>query len=93
MEYKDKSIIVLLSKRAGKITFLRLKNGNILKVLNIVYGYDMGDEFAHVITNINPSIEGETNDFFFTSEIAEIIDPENKEVLFKGFENREKPET
>lgn len=89
MEYKDKFIIALLEKRDGLATFIRLKNGNSLKILNIAYGYDMGDEFAHVTTNISPSIEGESIDFFFTSKIVEIIDPENKEVLFKGFENYE----
>jgi hypothetical protein len=89
MKFKDKSIIVLLTRRAGQVTFVRLENGNVLRVLNIAYGYDMGDDFAHVTTNISPSIEGESVDFFSTSKIAEIIDPENKEVLFKGFENCE----
>lgn len=89
MEYKDKSVLALFKKRDGLATLVLLKDENTFIVLNIAYGYDLGDEFAHITTNISPSIEGESIGFFFTSSIAKIIDPENKEVLFEALENQE----
>jgi hypothetical protein len=37
-------------------------------------GYDMGDDHAHVTTNISPEVAEATIDFFFTSEIQSISD-------------------
>jgi hypothetical protein len=45
----------------------------------------MGDEFDHVTTNISPTPSAAHEiDFFFTSEIAAIADPDLGEVLFRG---------
>jgi hypothetical protein len=43
-------------------------------VRNIAWGYDIGDEFAHVTTNVSPAVEGASIDFFFTSEVRAVID-------------------
>lgn len=84
MEYKDKHVIDIFIVREGRPTIVILKNRGSLEVWNIAYGYDMGDEFAHITTNISPSVEGATIDLFFTNEIIELIDPDKENVIFKG---------
>ena len=81
MEHKDKAIIEFLKHRTGKSTIARMKDGSLFTIWNIVLGYDMGDEYAHITTNINPGIPGAEIDFFFTSDIVEFIDPDNDNVI------------
>jgi hypothetical protein len=35
----------------------------------------MGDEFAHVTTNVSPFIEGESMDFLWTNDVVHVSDP------------------
>lgn len=71
----DELVIDLLSSRDGQLTEVFLRDGRLYRVFNIAWGYDMGDEYAHVTSNISPSVEGEPVDLFRTSEIAIIRDP------------------
>jgi hypothetical protein len=78
---RDDFIITVLRDRTGTPTEVELKDGQLLVVLNIAWGYDEGDEFAHVTTNISPSDPAYRAEFFFTNEIAAIRDPESGESL------------
>ncbi len=84
MESKDEAVVELLCARDGVATEVRLRHGRVCIALNIVYGYDISDDFAHVTTNISPRSEGNDIDFFFTTEIDAIIDAANGEVLYKA---------
>jgi hypothetical protein len=75
-EYKDKSIIDIFKSRDGLETKVELKNGRLISVWNIAWGYDIGDEFAHITTNISPNVDNATIDFFFTNEISRILTDE-----------------
>ena len=75
-EYKDKSIIDIFISRDGLETKVELKNGRLISVWNIAWGYDIGDEFAHITTNISPNVDNATIDFFFTNEISRILTDE-----------------
>jgi len=72
-EHKDKDIIDTFQSRDGLETKVQLKNGRLISVWNIAWGYDIGDEFAHITTNISPNIDNATVDFFFTNEISKIL--------------------
>ena len=52
------------------------KQGEKYRVLNIAWGYRLGDQYALITTNISPSIDGEEIDAFFTSDIEEVWDAE-----------------
>ena len=75
-EYKDKNIIDFFKGRDGFETKVELKNGRLISVWNIAWGYDIGDEYAHITTNISPNIDNATIDFFFTNEISKILTDE-----------------
>ena len=78
---RDKEIIQLLRARHGIETELILRNGEKKKTWNIAEGYDLGEAYANLTTNISPSIDGATIDLIKTSDIIEIIDPLTKEIL------------
>lgn len=71
---RDTALLDLLRAREGQRTTVVLADGKRLTVLNIAWGYDMGDEFAHVTTNISPEIEGTSAGFFFTHDVRELCD-------------------
>lgn len=75
-EHRDKSIIDIFKSRDGLETKVELKNGRLISVWNIAWGYDIGDEFAHITTNISPNIDNATIDFFFTNDISRILTDE-----------------
>lgn len=70
----DNDLIALLVRRDGQRTLIELRDGRRLSVVNIAWGYDMGDEHAHVTTNVSPSLKGEPIDFFFTNEVVAVQD-------------------
>ena len=70
---KDSALIDLFNKRDGLETKVKLKDGKIISVWNIAWGYDIGDEYAHITTNISPSVIDSTIDFFFTYDIVSVI--------------------
>ena len=74
----DRPIIDILRARDGVWTDVELKDGRVLKVLNIAWGYDEGDQYAHVTANVSPRPSEETSiDLFFTHEVRRMVDPQN----------------
>lgn len=63
-QYKDKNIIDFFQSRDGLETKVELKTGRLISIWNIAWGYNIGDEFAHITANISPMIENATIDFF-----------------------------
>jgi hypothetical protein len=78
----DEHLIDLLRGRDGRPCVVELHDGRHLKVVNIAWGYDMGDTHAHVTTNCSPAIEGEPMDVFFTHEIQRVLDPDAEQPLW-----------
>jgi hypothetical protein len=79
---RDEAFIALLQERDGRLTRVEMRDGSVLRVFNIAWGYDMGDEFAHVTTNVSPFIEGESVDLFWTNDVANVSDPSDGTVIF-----------
>ena len=74
----DKKIIDLFTTRDGVETIVELNNGAAISVWNIVYGYDIGDEFAHITSNISPNIDNCNVDFFYTTDIKGLFTADNE---------------
>jgi hypothetical protein len=62
---------------------VRLSESRTLRVFNIAWGQDIGDDFEHITSNISPRVEGAATDFFFTDEIVSIVDPAKGETLWE----------
>jgi hypothetical protein len=77
----DLAILDVLQGRDGRLTIVRLEDGRRLRTFNIAWGYDRGDRFSHVTTNISPDVEGEAIDFFFTNEVTALLD-EDQTTLY-----------
>jgi hypothetical protein len=77
----DAQIIAILNERDGLKTHVLLTSGEFYSVHNIVYGYDIGDPYAHITANIGPSIAGESVHFFHTYAVLKLT-TENDEELF-----------
>jgi hypothetical protein len=71
----DEDLVKLLHDRDGVETVVMLQDGRRLVVYDIAWGYDIGDQWAHVTTNISPGREGAAVDVFWTSAVASVIDP------------------
>jgi hypothetical protein len=65
------------------MTMVELSDGRSYRVWNIAWGYDAGDSWAHITTNISPDVSGEEIDFFFTHEVDAIRAPESGELLLR----------
>ncbi len=78
---QGEKILNILKERNQKISLVTLNDGKVLKVFNITWDRDIGDEYDHITTNISPGIEGEQFDFFFTKDVKEIETPENEKLL------------
>jgi hypothetical protein len=76
----DTALIELLKQRDGRKTTVVLTDGRRLDLWNIAWGYDMGDEFAHVTTNCGPFIDGTSLDVFFTNEATMVLDEKGEPV-------------
>jgi hypothetical protein len=57
-EALDADAIAVCRERDGLRTGVLLDDGRHLLVMNIAWGYDEGDPWAHVITNISPRSQG-----------------------------------
>ena len=75
-------IAPLLRERDGEATLVQLRDGRTFEVLNIAWGIDDGDDFEHVSTNVSPSVEGKSFDFFHTDEVLRVVDPETGRDLW-----------
>jgi hypothetical protein len=74
----------MLMSRDGLETEVELTDGRRLRVLNVAWGYDAGDHYAHVTTNISPRVPGSDIDFFFTNEIRFVEDTLSGEAVWRG---------
>ena len=79
---QDELLIQLLRGRGGQPTLVVLTDGREVAIFNIAWGYDAGDAFAHVTTNISPQVDEAGADSFSTSEVAKVVDPVDGTVLF-----------
>ncbi|MEV6601986.1 hypothetical protein AB0M36_34805 [Actinoplanes sp. NPDC051346] len=70
----DKDLVKLLHDRGGVETVVMLQDGRRLVVFDIAWGYDLGDQWAHVTTNISPGREGAAVNLFWTNEVVSVID-------------------
>ena len=78
----DTRLIKLLRERDGRPTVVELHDSRRLTVINIAWGYNMGDTHAHVTTNCSPSVADEPSDVFLTDEVQRVIDPDREEPLW-----------
>lgn len=83
-ERADDDLIQLLRERDGSRTIVDLRRNISLVVVNIAWGYDLGEPYAHVSTNISPIVEGEDFDFFHTYEVTRIRDEFSRSEIFDG---------
>ena len=73
----------VLQERCGRWTLVELTEGRTFRVFDVAWGRDMGDEFDHITSNISPGPkEPHSIDFFFTSDVIRITDPQSGTVLF-----------
>ncbi|MCK9480133.1 MAG: hypothetical protein M0R38_00020 [Bacteroidia bacterium] len=84
---KDKHIIEIFKTTDQIEKLVYLDNNSVLTVWNIAWGYDIGDEFAHITTNISPEIKDFNIDFFYTNEIQKIEDRTNRKTLYEREKN------
>ena len=68
-------MLASLQGRDGQPTIVVLRDGQALLVMNIAWGYDEGEGFAHITTNISPFQDGRDIDLFLTSDVLHILDP------------------
>lgn len=80
---RNRAVLSTLRSRDGVVTSALLADGRRVLVRNIAWGYDRGDEQAHITTNISPGAEGDEVDFFYTSDVSELSDPETGAILFR----------
>jgi hypothetical protein len=78
----DLRVLAVLQARDGVLTEVALSDGQVLPVWDIAWGYDAGDSWAHVSTNISPGPPGSPFDVFSTSEVLTVRAPETGDVLF-----------
>ena len=78
---RDLEVLRILTQRDGVLTEVVLKSGEVFRCFNIAWGYDMGDEFSHITTNVSPFVDGEQGDFFFSNDVAELRDPMGNVLL------------
>jgi antitoxin component HigA of HigAB toxin-antitoxin module len=72
---RDTATLELLQRRTGMPTIATLKDGRSVTIWNIMPHYFGGAEYAFITTNVKPTIKGQNADIFYTSAIAELIDP------------------
>jgi hypothetical protein len=79
----------ILIHRCGRWSKVHLQDGSEYMTLDVTWGYDLGDDVAHITTNISPGPSPDDDlefhygiDFFFANEITKIEDFETGAVLF-----------
>lgn len=83
VEPVDDELIELFRSHYGIQTDVTLKDGRTCAVYNIAWGYDFGDPYAHLSTDVSPGQEGRSFDFFSTHEITRVTDPLSGQVLLE----------
>lgn len=80
-EKPDAGLIALLNDRDGMATTVTLRDGRVLTIWNIAWGYDEGDDYARITTKCSPNVGNLPLDFFFTVEVVDVRAPESGAVL------------
>jgi hypothetical protein len=80
---RDVELLRVLQERDAVETVVVLRDGRRLHVHDIAWGYDMGDEWAHVTSNISPGVEGASIDFFFTSDVVLMLDAATDRAVYR----------
>jgi hypothetical protein len=80
---RDDELLRILQERDAVETVVVLRDGRRLRVHDIAWGYDMGDDWAHVTSNVSPGVEGASVDFFFTSDVVLVLDAATDHVVFR----------
>jgi hypothetical protein len=81
-EAADTDLINLLITRDGAPTLVSVLEGDTFTVFNIASGYDFGDEYAHVTTNVSPFIPDVPIDVFSTDRVNQVCDASTGTVLY-----------
>lgn len=77
------SVSRILQDRCGVWSLVDLTEGLRIRVLNVAWGRDTGEDFDHITTNVSPQPQGDhTIDFFLASEVLRISDAKTGEVFF-----------
>jgi hypothetical protein len=82
--HEDDEVVDVLRSRDGIPTEVVLEDGQHLLVLNIAWGYDDREPAAHVTTNVSPSVEGYSVDFFLTTNVTRVLDPTDGTTLYSA---------
>ena len=61
-----------------------LSGARTLRIFNVAWGEGLGDDFEHITSNISPRVDDATIDFFFTDEVASIVEPARDEPLWEA---------
>lgn len=69
----DTELVDLLNARDGLHSVVVLADGLSLTVVNVAWGYDMGEDHAHVMTNASPDVPGQTIGFFRTGNVVRVL--------------------
>ncbi|MGC7151362.1 hypothetical protein [Paenarthrobacter ureafaciens] len=81
-EPRDTGLVDLLNARDGIGTLVDVQDGDTFTVFNIAWGYDLGDDCAHITTNASPFVAGQPIDFFFTDKVTQVRDASTGSVLY-----------
>jgi len=76
----DADLIDLLQERDGRASVVVLADGSELTVFNIAWGYDMGEDHAHITTNCSPEETGQSIDFFRTENVFRVLSEDGTTV-------------
>lgn len=80
----DEHIIQHLKRQDSRWTTIQLFGGEKIRIFNIAWGYDLGDEYAHITSNISPIQKSVNPHFFHTNEIVKIVDEESGRLVWKS---------
>ncbi|MEM6385148.1 MAG: hypothetical protein AAF718_02815 [Pseudomonadota bacterium] len=63
-DVRDTALIYKLVERNGMPTIAVFEDGEEHIFYDITYGYDLGEEYAHIYTNMDSKVEGAQIEFF-----------------------------
>ena len=80
----------ILVHRCGEWSRVTLRDGSVRMVFDVGWGYDLGEDVAHITTNCSPGPDREADvaflyelDCFLADEISKIADANSDQVLFE----------
>ena len=79
----DAALVAVLGARDGQLTDATLHDGRAISFLNVAWGYDLGERYAHITTNVSPRCDELSVDFFYSSEVVSIADPPGGAILWQ----------